>query len=262
MSSRVTLRESLEMTNFNLSNLTAIVTGGGQGIGRATADRLLEAGANVVIGDLDPPANFGGEVFKVDVSKESDIKALVDFAVEQYGGLDVVVNNAGVHRSYDTVEQATELDYDICHNVNLKGVAFAMKHAASAMQNGGSIINISSASAVLGVSALGTYAASKAAVIGLTKTAAIELAPKGIRVNAICPSSVNTPMAMADGGEKLLAVEAVATPLGRICEPEELAALIQFLAAPDCSFLTGQAINLCGGLTAGLSEALWAKLEG
>jgi NAD(P)-dependent dehydrogenase (short-subunit alcohol dehydrogenase family) len=113
---------------------------------------------------------------------------------------------------------------------------------------------------VVGVSGLAPYAASKAAVLALTQTAAIELAPRSVRVNAICPGSVRTPMALADGGEDLLEVEAAATPLGRICEPEEVAALIHFLAAPDCSFLTGQSINLCGGLTAGLSDNLWSKL--
>ena len=98
------------------------------------------------------------------------------------------------------------------------------------------------------------------AVIGLTRVAAVELASKQIRVNAICPGSVNTPMAMEEGGESLLEVEAVATPLGRICEPGEVAALVHFLAARDCSYITGQAINLCGGLTAGLSENLWSEL--
>lgn len=247
---------------FDVKGLSIIVTGGGQGIGRATADRLLKAGANVVIADLNPPDNFGGEAFKVDVSKEDNLKELMSFAAEQNGAIDVLVNNAGVHRNYDPIWDAQEDDYDFCHNVNVKGVALAIKHAVPHMTNGGSIINISSASAVMGVTGLSTYAASKAAVIGLTKTAAIELASKKIRVNAICPSSVRTPMAMEDDGAALLAVEAIATPLARICEPEELAAMIHFLASPDCTFLTGQSINLCGGLTSGLSEALWQKLEG
>ena len=248
------------MSAFSVKDKVAIVTGGAQGIGRAIVDRLASAGAKVVMADLNPPSDFAGDAHKIDVSSESDIQALYSAVKDTYGHVDIVVNNAGVHRSYDTIDAAEETDFDFCYKVNLKGVAWMMKHAVPIMNDGGTIINISSASAVLGVSGLSTYAASKAAVIGLTKTAAVELAPRNIRVNAICPSSVRTPMAEADGGEALLAVEAIATPLGRICEPEELAAFVHFLAASDCSFLTGQSINLCGGLTAGLSDALWEKI--
>ena len=248
------------MSSFSLVEKIAIVTGGAQGIGRAIVERLDAAGAKVILADLKPPSDYDGDTHKVDVSSEEDIQALYASVKSKYGAVDIVVNNAGVHRNYDTIDAAQESDFDFCYDVNLKGVAWMMKHAVPIMTEGGAIINISSASAVLGVSGLSTYAASKAAVIGLTKTAAIELAHRNIRVNAICPSSVRTPMAEAEGGEALLAVEAVATPLGRICEPEELAAFVHFLAASDCSFLTGQSINLCGGLTAGLSDALWEKI--
>jgi len=248
------------MNAFSLIDKIAIVTGGAQGIGRSIVERLDVAGAKVILADLKPPSDYSGDAYKVDVSNEADIKALYEFVKSKYGAVDVVVNNAGVHRNYDTIDVAQESDFDFCYDVNLKGVAWMMKHASPIIRDGGSIINISSASALLGVSGLSTYAASKAAVIGLTKTAAVELASRNIRVNAICPSSVRTPMAEADGGEALLAVEAVATPLGRICEPEELAAFVHFLASSECGFLTGQAINLCGGLTAGLSDALWEKI--
>lgn len=241
---------------FSLDGKTVIVTGGAQGIGAAIANRLRAAGATVVIGDLnvdvsDPLSRHA------DVSSETDVEALVAHALDATGQLDAVVNNAGVHKGYATLSETSADELAASIAVNTNGVMFMTKHAGPKLADGGAIVNISSASAVLGVSTLGPYAASKAAVIGLTKVAAIELAARGIRVNAICPSSVRTPMALADGGEDLLKVEAVATPLGRICEPEEVAALVHSLLASDCSFLTGQAINLCGGLTAGISDGVW-----
>lgn len=248
------------MPQFDLTGKSAIVTGGSQGIGAAVADRLEAAGAKVFVGDLNPPKTPSRAYRKTNVADESAISALIDEATKTHGGLDILVNNAGVHTDYNRVEEMSADALEKCLAVNTKGVAWGIKHAAPVIREGGAIINVSSASAVIGVSGLAPYAASKAAVLALTQTAAIELAPRGVRVNAICPGSVRTPMALADGGEDLLEVEAAATPLGRICEPEEVAAMIHFLAAPDCSFLTGQSINLCGGLTAGLSDNLWSKL--
>lgn len=247
-------------TLFSLEGMNAVVTGGSQGIGAAIAVRLRDAGANVHIADINEcdGADFG--FTKTNVGIEAEVEKLMQEAANSMGFIDVLVNNAGIHRNYDPLDEATEEDFDSCFGVNSKGVAFGIKHVVPHMGRGGAIINVSSVSARLGVGGLGTYTASKAAVIGLTRVAAVELANKQIRVNAICPGSVNTPMAMEEGGESLLEVEAVATPLGRICEPDEVAALVHFLAAPDCSYITGQAINLCGGLTAGLSENLWSEL--
>lgn len=246
---------------FSLTGKTAIVTGGAQGIGAAIAGRLRRAGAQVVIGDLnvDPEDRMSK---KTDVSQEDDVQELIQHAIEQTGRLDIVVNNAGVHSGYDTLDNAKESDLTKCISVNTNSVMFSTKHAGPKIENGGAIVNISSVSALLGVSNLGTYAASKGAVLALTKVAAMELASRGIRVNAICPGSVRTPMALADGGEDLLKVEAAATPLGRICEPEEVAALVHALVASDCSFLTGQSINLDGGLSAGISDGVWEAVAG
>ena len=246
---------------FSLAGKTAIVTGGKQGIGAAIVKRLQQAGATVVVGDLNVDASDPMSL-KTDVSQESDVQALVEHAIAKTGRLDIVVNNAGIHSGYNTLDQASEIDLAKCLSVNTNSVMFSTKHAGPKIEGGGAIVNISSVSALLGVSSLGTYAASKAAVLALTKVAAIELASRGIRVNAICPGSVRTPMALADGGEELLKVEATTTPLGRICEPEEVAALVHSLVASDCSFLTGQAINLCGGLSAGISDGVWEAVAG
>ena len=128
------------------------------------------------------------------------------------------------------------------------------------MRDGGRIINTASAAGLIGVSGLADYAASKHAVIGLTKSAALELSERYIRVNCVCPTTVNTPMANEDGGEHMLNAEKLLVPLGRICEPEEVAALIHFLASTDCNFVNGQAIAIDGGMSAGGSERLYEKL--
>ena len=249
------------MTAFlNLDGHTSVVTGASQGIGAATASRLADAGAQVIAADLQAPTDERFQFIRTDVSSEAEVEKLMALAAEHTGRIDSLVNNAGIHLEYASLDEVGHDDLSRTRAVNTDGALWCLRHAARHMTSGGSIINVSSASAVLGISGLGSYTASKAAVIGLTRTAAIEYAPRNIRVNAICPGSVRTPMAMEEDGADLLRVEALAAPLGRICEPEEIAALIHFLAAPDCAFITGQAINICGGLTAGLSDALWSTL--
>ncbi len=250
------------MAAFELRDKIAIVTGGSQGIGLAIVNRLADAGATVVCADLkDGTGASAADLFvSTDVGDEARIEQLVTTVVDRYGRIDVLVYNAGIHLNYDSIADTTLADYERCFAVNTLGVVSAIKHAAPHMPAGGSIVNIASLAATMGVAGLGSYAASKLPVVGITRTAAIELGSRGIRVNAICPGSVQTPMAGADGGEALLEVERRAVPLGRIAQPDEVAALVQFLAADDCAFLNGQAINLCGGLSAGWSEALWEKL--
>ena len=243
--------------HFSLDGKVALVTGGAQGIGAAIVQRLTEAGAEVHSADLSEPAADTPNTHRTDVSVESDVQALIAAVVARTERLDIVVNNAGIHREYAALSEMNLRDLEACLAVNTKGVAHTIKHAGPVLATGGAIVNIASLAAQLGVGSLGTYAASKAAVLALTRVAAIELADRRIRVNAICPGSVRTPMATAEGGEDLLKVEAAATPLGRICEPEEVAALVHALVAQDLSFMTGQAINLCGGLSAGISEGVW-----
>ena len=249
---------------FSLESKNALVTGGDSGIGLATAKRLAEAGANVAIVGLEPAddlaAEFGGISLVCDVSKEEQVKAAMTEARDRLGLLDIIVNNAGVNAGYGELTETDMADFAFNWSVNTMGVAHGIKHGVPAMKDGGSIVNVVSVAGLQGVAYLSPYVASKYASIGITKTAAAELAPRRIRVNAVCPTSVNTPMAHAEGGEPQLRMERKAVPLGRIAEPEEVAALIHFLCADDCGFLNGQAIAVDGGFTAGMSTTAYDLL--
>jgi len=252
-------------TSFSLKNKVAVVTGGGSGIGLAIVERYLAAGAKVVMADLSDgralAKKVGAHFIKVDVSNEQNVSDLFMQAKQHYGAIDIVVNNAGVCPPFRDLQEATTADYEFAFKVNTLGVAYGLKYAPQHMNDGGSIINTSSVSGKLGVFGLGAYASSKFSVLGLTQTAAVELGERSIRVNAICPTSVNTPMA-ADNDQSQLEMEKIMVPLGRICEPEEIAAFAHFLAADDCCFINGQAINVCGGMTAGIGPKMWEKLAG
>src|SRR5262249_35460767 len=152
-------------------------------------------------------------------------------------------------------------DFDQMIQTNTCSVLFALKHAAPYMADGGAIINVASLAAFMGFPTYASYSASKAAVIALTQVAAIEYGPRSIRVNCVCPSSVHTPMLRAQhGGEAEAAIARIAAPLGRISEAEHVAALLHFLAAGDCPLISGQAITIDGGATAGFSLAMLGRL--
>lgn len=253
------------MTQFlNLDGQVAVVTGGASGIGLATVKRLLSAGAKVVLADYSDASELAEELGAIyvncNVTREEDVKAALQLAVDTYGRLDIIVNNAGVFSDYKTIVESELKDFDFCMGVNLMGAVYAIKHAANLMTEGGRIVNTASAAGVRGAVKLGSYVASKHAIIGLSKTAALELADKKIRVNCVCPTSVNTPMAQEEGGEFMLAAEKATIPLQRICEPEEMAALIHFLASDDCGFINGQAIVVDGGMSAGTTTKAFEKL--
>ena len=249
---------------FSLEGRVAVVTGGASGIGLETVKRFLQAGAKVVMADLHDASalaeELGATFVQTNVTDEAQVRSALQTAVDVYGGLDILVNNAGVFADYKSIVDTEKKDFDFCMSVNVYGAAYGIKHATELMNDGGSIINTSSAAGLIGAIKISSYAASKHAVIGLSKTAALELADKRIRVNCICPTTVNTPMAHTEGGEHLLEGERVANPLCRICEAEEAAALIHFLASNDCGFINGQAIRLDGGASAGTTERAFEKL--
>jgi NAD(P)-dependent dehydrogenase (short-subunit alcohol dehydrogenase family) len=241
---------------FSLAGKVAVVTGGASGIGKATALRFSAAGANVVVADVaDGSAvakEIGGLFVKTDVSRETEVKALMEAAVAKFGKLDIVVNNAGIAEAATRmITDLDEADLDRVFSVNLKGVLWGIKHGAPRMTAGGSIINTSSYAGLFGTPTYCIYVITKASILGVTKTAALELAPLGIRVNAICPSTVDTPMAYIEGAEIELAVSAMMQPIQRIAKAEEAAALFHFLASDEAAFITGAAIPLDGGLSAG-----------
>jgi 3alpha(or 20beta)-hydroxysteroid dehydrogenase len=245
------------MSLFSLAGKVAVITGGTSGIGLKTAERFIEAGAKVVIAgrkDGTEIANgIGAKFVQCDVSNEESVENMMQFTVDTYGPIDIVVNCAGANFGYSTLMETDIADFDKNFGINTKGVVFGIKHGVPRMNKGGSIVNVSSAAGLQGVAYLAPYVASKWAVVGITRTAAVELGELGIRVNAICPTSVNTPMANTPEGQPQLRMEHKAVPLGRIAEPEEIAAIVHFLASNDCGFVNGQAIAVDGGFTAGMS---------
>jgi len=254
------------MLTIDLSGKTAIVTGGLTGIGQGIADLFLKAGANVVIGDIAcrPGIERAGEKLvhvRTDVTSRPDADALVRAAVEAFGGLDFVVNNSGTS-TMDYVVDIKESDWDKVMDVNAKGVYLVSQAAAKQMLmqgRGGRIINIASQAGKNGYRLMGNYCASKHAVIGFTKVMAIELAKERILVNAVCPGIVETDMKRrerVEGAalrgltpEDILAEDRSQVPLGRTAEPEDVANVVLFLASPMSSYMTGQAINVTGGMT-------------
>jgi len=250
---------------FSLKDKVAVVTGGASGIGKATVLRFSRAGAKVLLADIqdgsEVAAQAGGVFVKTDVSKEKEVKALMEAAVSQYGKLDIVVNNAGIGEGNE-IKDISESEFDRIINVNTKGVLWGMKHAAPLISYGGSIINTSSYAGVACFPSYGSYSASKAAVIALTKTAALELAPRGVRVNAVCPGTIDTPINQGPMAEVELALATHIHPLRRLGQPEEVAALFHFLASDECTFITGLAIPIDGGLSAGIGMGVIEPMLG
>jgi len=252
------------MEFFSLQGKVAVITGGGSGIGLATAKRFVKAGATVVIANRrDSSAlasSFGAEYVHADVCKEADVEKLMDGVASQHGRIDIVVNNAGYGQVGMTCADVTEAAMQAHLQPNVLGVMFGTKHGVKHMPRGGAIVNVSSLGGIIGIPGYGAYVATKFAVVGMTKTAALELAPQGIRVNSVCPGTIDTPINHQGGADAELELVKIIAPLGRIGEPEEVAALIHCLAAPDCGYVTGEAVVIDGGWAAGPSIALFEKL--
>jgi 3alpha(or 20beta)-hydroxysteroid dehydrogenase len=245
------------MEFFSLNNKVAVITGGGSGLGLATVKRFVQAGAKVVLADISDKTDLAKELgclyLKADVSKEEDVANLMEQTYKYYGQIDIVINNAGIIMPEQLLTDANMKDYQKLYSVNVFGVVNGLKHAPRYMKDGGVILNTASNSANGDYAGYGAYISSKCAVVGLTKAASIELAPRNIRVNCICPNTIDTPMAYAEGCETEFQVIGITTPLGRMCKAEEAAALYHFLASDDCRYITGEDIYIDGGLKAGPS---------
>lgn len=250
--------------NQLLQDKVALVTGGTTGIGRAAAIALARAGAKVVVSGrrasegettVRTIAAAGGDALFVaaDVGRQDEVAALVARTVDRYGRLDIAVNNAGVESTVmaPTAGQDDD-DFDRVMAINVRGVYWSMKHEIPAMlrTGGGSIVNTSSVAGLIGMPGVAPYVASKHAVLGLTKNAALEYAKQNVRVNAVAPGAVETPM--LDRFTEMVPREALMSmhPIGRIGRPEEIADAIVWLASPAAAFVTGQTLAVDGGFTA------------
>jgi NAD(P)-dependent dehydrogenase (short-subunit alcohol dehydrogenase family) len=245
-----------------LTGQVAIVTGASTGIGRATAFALAAEGAAVVIADIDVErgaqtaqdiVDKGNRALfvRTDVADDESVAAMVARTVDEFGGLDLAFNNAGIEGTPATTHACTPDNWQRTLGVNLTGVWSCMRHEIPRMldRGGGSIVNCSSVAGLVGFASIPAYTASKHGVVGLTKTAALEYAKDGIRVNAVCPGVIDTEMVDRFTGQQPEAEAALlgSEPIGRLGRPEEIADAVVWLCSPRSSFVTGQAIAIDGG---------------
>lgn len=255
------------MPDRRLAGRVALITGGGSGIGRAAASLFAAHGASLGVVDINADAanqtvadiiSGAGRALAItaDVSVSAEIEAAVHRVARQFGRLDIVFNNAGID-SAGSIADTTEQAWDHCFAVNVKGTLLVSRAAIPYLEiNGGVIINQGSVAAMVGIPNLAAYCAAKGAVVALTRAMAVDLAPRGIRVNVICPGTVSTPLIepllRARGGGDLdagLALTVAKYPIGRLGTAAEIANVALFLASSESSFLTGAVIAADGGMT-------------
>jgi NAD(P)-dependent dehydrogenase (short-subunit alcohol dehydrogenase family) len=248
----------------NLEDKVALITGGASGIGRSIALAFAKAGAKIVIGDIMVEEgeetvslirqSGGDAVFiKADISRAEAVKTLINNTVEHYGRLDCACNNAGIEGETISIVECSEENWDRTLNINLKGVWLCLKYEIAQMlkQGSGSIVNISSTMGFVAFENIAPYVVSKHGVIGLTKTAALECAKSGIRVNAVCPGNTHTPIIdrIMEVNPEIIKNLIDSTPVGRLAKPEEIANAVIWLCSDAASFVTGHSMVVDGGYT-------------
>lgn len=243
------------------SGEVALITGAASGIGLSTAHEFARKGARVMLADLD--AQAGSRVvdelvdagydaaFRVcDVSNEEDVAALVGETLDRWGQLNHAFNNAGTATAHAPFETVSAEQWNRILAVNLTGVFYCMRHQVEAMRSsGGNIVNNASAAGLRGSLGLAAYSASKHGVVGLTKSAALDAGPLGIRINAVCPGAIDTPLLQRSYSQPALEKLAAATPLRRLGKADDVSALVVWLCTPAAGFLTGAALPIDGGVT-------------
>jgi NAD(P)-dependent dehydrogenase (short-subunit alcohol dehydrogenase family) len=249
-----------------LRGKVGIITGGTSGIGREAAVLFAKAGAKVVVAgrrEVEGKETIGlicaaggdGLFVKTDVSRAADVQALVRKTVEKFGRLDIAFNNAGIEGNWIPIAEQAEEDWDRTIAINLKGVWLCLKYEIQQMlkqSGGGAIVNMASVAGLMGSAGAATYCASKHGVMGLTKSAALETARSGIRINAVCPAVIETPMGERLFGEPEMRKFALGLhPIGRFGTPVEVAEAVLWMCSDRASFMTGQSLVLDGGLLAG-----------
>jgi len=249
-----------------LEGKTALVTGGGSGIGRASAMTFAREGARVMVADLNEAggkttvsmieANGGRADFMTcDVTKAKEVRALVASTVSSFGSLDCAHNNAGVEGDYGRTLETTEANLDFTYAVNLKGVFLCMQAELEYMleHGGGRIVNTASVAGIEGAKNLPAYVASKHAAMGLTRTAALEYGAKGVRINAVCPGPIRTPMLekIMESNSRMEQAAINAVPVKRLGEPQDIAEAAVWLCTSRADFVNGHALVVDGGMTAG-----------
>ena len=249
---------------MSFENKVALVTGAGSGMGLAAAQAFAAEGASVVLADVNEAAARAAAeqlvasghkaiAIRCNVADEADVAAMVDRTVSVFGRLDAAFNNAGVQAPPSDMAEETAENFDRVNAINLRGVWACMKHELRIMraQGSGAIVNNSSLGGLVGLPSRAAYHASKHGVIGLTRSAALEYAPRGIRINAVCPGIIDTPMLSGMLTTQAEAIKEMMrdVPIGRLGHAEEIAAAVLWLCGPGASFVIGQALAVDGGYT-------------